>query len=401
MKVTPFCAIRPNPNLVAEVSALPYDVVTYEELKSQVMSPKSFFHVTRAEIDLPEIKNPYDQSVYEKSSQVLKSFLEKGWLVSDKNESFYIYQESFQGRVQTGLVALVSIAEYKSNLIKKHELTRKEKEQDRINHIFNCRAHTEPVFLTLRAPAQLREVFAQAMTDKNLRFNFTSSDGVTHKLWQVESFSETKKITELFSEVPCSYIADGHHRAAAASEVSKRLGNTDFLAVIFPHTELLVLPYHRVVKDHQGLGWQKIKLLAERYFDFSIGPVSKKHEFGVYVENQWLKMTAKKNICDDDDVIKTLDVHILQEFFLKDVFSIIDPRTDKNIDFIGGTYRGLGGQAGIEDYCQQNRDYIGLSLFATSIKEMMAVADMGLVMPPKSTWFEPKLRSGLFLYLIN
>lgn len=401
MIVTPFTAVRPTSALAPVISVPPYDVVTLDEVKLEAKNLKSFFRVTRAEIALPAGMNLYDQAVYDEGAQALKEFLEKGWLVQDKAPSLYVYQEIFQERVQSGLVALVSTEEYKNNVIKKHELTRKDKELDRINHIFTCRAHTEPVFLTIKSDFQLKELFKKSMITENLRLDFVSADKVTHKLWQIDKSENIKEIQALFKEIPVSYIADGHHRAAASCEVSARLGNSSFMAVIFPHDELLVLPYHRLVRDHKKLGWGKIRLLAEKYFDFSKGKVNRKHEFGIFVDGDWLKMTAKKSICVDSDPIKTLDVYILQEFFLKEIFGIVDPRVDKNIDFIGGSNLGAGGQEGIERYCQKNHGTIGISMHATTVSEMMAVADRGLIMPPKSTWFEPKLRSGLFLNLIR
>lgn len=408
--VRPFRAIRPASEYADKVISLPYDVMNREEAAQMAEgNPFSFLHICRSEIDLPQVDNPYSDAVYTRAKTNIESYLEDGVLIRDSEPSLYIYKQVMDGRAQTGIVGCVSIDEYMNNTIKKHEFTRVEKELDRINHFDRCNTNTEPVFLTYRDDKRLRTLIEGWMSSHKPEYDFVTGDGIGHTLWAVSDRAVIEALTSLFGETDSLYIADGHHRSASAVKVGqKRRGeNPDytgdeefnyFMAVIFPDSDLKIFDYNRVVKDLNEMSDEDyLKRIAE---DFEIEPVSEgpyrpeaKHIFGMYLKDQWYKLTAKEDIICDEDVIKCLDVSILQEHLLGPVLGIEDPRTDKRIDFVGG----IRGLAELERRVAMDMT-VAFALYPVSIADLLAVSDKDMVMPPKSTWFEPKLGSGLFMH---
>ncbi|HHY80403.1 MAG TPA: DUF1015 domain-containing protein [Thermoanaerobacter sp.] len=412
--VKPFKAIRPAPGLANKIVSLPYDVVNTEEARNLAKdNPYSFLHVDRAEIDLVPSINPYDEIVYEKARENFDRMLKKGLLIKDNEENYYIYREIMNGRSQVGLVATVSIDEYLEGIIKKHELTLPEKEQDRINHMDYCDAHTSPVFLTHQANQELKKLLNSWMGSKEPIYDFTSEDEIRHTVWIIDDKPLINKITSVFKEIDYLYIADGHHRAAASVKVGlkRREQNPDykgdeefnyFLAVLVPHDEVFIMPYNRVVKDLNGYSESEFIEKIEEKFEVEkcnegqpFNPLQK-HTFGMYLSGNWYKLTAKEGTFNPSDPIESLDVSILQKNLLDPILGIKDPRTDKRIDFVGGI-------RGLEELERRVKEdmRVAFSMHPTTVEDLIAVADAGMIMPPKSTWFEPKLRSGLFIHELS
>lgn len=408
--VRPFRAIRPAKAYAEKVISLPYDVMNREEAARMAEgNPFSFLHICRSEIDLPHEGNPYTEAVYKKARKNIEDFLANDILIRDEEPMLYIYKQVMDGRSQVGIVGCVSIDEYLNNTIKKHEFTRVEKELDRINHFDCCNTDTEPVFLTYRDDKRLRTLIEGWMGGHKPEYDFTSKDGIGHALWAITDQSVIVSLTSLFSEIDSLYIADGHHRSASAVKVGQKRreehpdykGDEEFnyfMAVIFPDADLKIFDYNRVVKDLNGLTTEEfLDKIAEK---FTVEAVAKgpyhpeaKHTFGMYLKDQWYKLAAKPEIICKEDVIRSLDVSILQENLLEPVLGIKDPRTDKRIDFVGGI-RGLGELEGRVAWDMT----VAFALYPVSIFDLLSVSDQGMVMPPKSTWFEPKLGSGLFMH---
>lgn len=412
--VKPFNGIRPVKELASKIAALPYDVMNTEEAREMVLgNPYSFLHVDKAEIDLEPSIDVHDEKVYLKARENLDKMINDGQYTQDENQCLYIYRQIMNGRAQTGLVFCASIDEYINNKIKKHEFTRADKEQDRINHVDYCDANTGPIFLTYKEHDIASEVIkAWAKSEKRKPiYDFTSEDGIQHIVWVIDNSIIVDEITELFKEVKSFYIADGHHRSASAVKVGlkRREENPNytgeeefnyFLAVAFPDNDLMVMDYNRVVKDLNGLS--KEELISKLNEKFIVSEASeavkppKKHTYGMYLENQWYLLQARDGIYNPKDPIDSLDVAILQNNILTPILGIEDVRTSNRIDFIGGI-RGLK-----ELEKRANSDMkIAFSMYPTEVSDIMNVADINEVMPPKSTWFEPKLRSGLFIHKLS
>ena len=409
--IKPFKAFRPQPELVTKVASPPYDVLNSEEARQLVKdNPYSFLHVNKAEIDLDSSIDHYDQRVYEKARKNLDRLIEKKVCLQDEQEKIYIYRQIMKGRTQTGLVVCVSIDDYLKGKIKKHENTRADKEKDRINHIDFTDANTGPVFMTYKAKTEITEVLNKWVKEKEPVYDFTSEDEITHTCWIIDDAQTIQQLINTFAEIDYLYIADGHHRAAAATKVGlKRRGQFKdytgkeefnyFLSVLFPHDELYIMDYNRVVADLAGNSEkefiQKIseKFTIEKYSGEGPYRPKARHTFGMYLNDCWYKLTAKPGTFDEDDAVDSLDVSILQNNLLTPVLGIEDPRTDQRIEFVGG----IRGLEELEKRVKAGMK-IAFSLYPTSIEELMKVADAEKLMPPKSTWFEPKLRSGIFIH---
>jgi uncharacterized protein (DUF1015 family) len=404
--IKPFKALRPQAQLAKQVASRPYDVLNSAEAKIEAQGNHySFLHITKSEIDLPESTDVYSQQVYDKAKENLEAFIKRDVLFLESKECYYLYRLTMNGRSQTGLVCVSSVDDYENNIIKKHEYTRPQKEQDRINHIKNTGAQTGNVFVAYRDVEAINEIIDNYST-KNPVYNFISEDGIEHTIWLINDSAITAKITELFArEVPATYIADGHHRAASAAKVKTALGNKAtesadyFLTTLFPSSQLAILDYNRLVKDLNGFSAQDfLKNIAEDFFiekkEEAVRP-NGLHQFGMYLNGCWYLLIAKENTYADD-AISVLDVSILQNNILDKWLGIQDARTDNRIDFVGG----IRGLAELEKRVNSGEMAVAFSLFPVSIEQLFSVADSGNVMPPKSTWFEPKLRDGLLTHLI-
>jgi len=409
--IKPFKALRPEPELVTKVASPPYDVLNSEEARQLVKDdPYSFLHVNKAEIDLDSSVDHYDQRVYEKASENLDRLIEKKVCLQDEQEKIYIYRQIMKGRAQTGLVACVSIDDYLKGKIKKHENTREDKEKDRINHIDFTNANTGPVFLTYKAKDEIKQIVNRWTKEETPVYDFTSEDGITHTCWIIDNESTIKQLIESFAKIDYFYIADGHHRAAAATKVGLKrreqfknyTGKEEFnyfLSVLFPHDELYIMDYNRVVADLFGNTEEEFfkkvseKFKIEEYKGEGLYRPEAKHTFGMYLNDSWYKLTAKPGAFDEDNVVDSLDVSILQNNLLTPILGIKDPRTDQRIEFVGG----IRGLEELEKRVKAGMK-VAFSLYPTSIEELMKVADAEKLMPPKSTWFEPKLRSGIFIH---
>ena len=406
-----FKAVRPKREFADKVAALPYDVVNSEEARAMTADkPYSFLHVDKAEIDLPVGTDIYSPKVYEKARENLYGLINDGVLFQDDRAMLYIYELTMDGRSQSGLVACTSIDDYLNGIIKKHELTREDKEQDRIRHVDICNANTGPIFLAYRTVDAISAVIDKIKKNKPV-YDFTAEDGIKHRAWVIDNDDDINKLTELFAEVPNLYIADGHHRNASAAKVGiKRrqenpsyTGDEEFnyyLSVIFPSDQLKILDYNRVVKDLNGMDEKEFmaKLSEKFYIAQTNGRAKpeKQYDFGMYLGGRWYMLTAKPEIITDD-AVKGLDVSILQDNVLIPILGIGDIRTDKRIDFVGGI-RGLGE---LEKRVDSGEMKVAFAMYPTSIDQLMTIADENKIMPPKSTWFEPKLRSGLFIHLLD
>ena len=406
-----FKAIRPTPEMAEKVAALPYDVVNSEEAAEMVIgNPYSFLHVDKAEIDLPAGTDIYSPEVYEKAKSNLEKMITDGVLVQDEKPMLYVYELTMDGRSQTGLVACTSIDEYMQGIIKKHELTREDKEQDRIRHVDICNANTGPIFLAYRTVDEISEIVDNVKKNAPV-YDFTAEDGIIHRAWIIDDEETINRLVKLFKDVTNLYIADGHHRNASAAKVGLKRRNENpnytgdeefnyYLAVIFPSDQLKILDYNRVVKDLNGLSEEEfIKKLSEK-FDIveteGRAKPDKAYDFGMYMDGKWYMLTAKDEI-KSKDAVKGLDVSILQDNVLIPILGIGDIRTDKRIDFVGGI-RGLGE---LEKRVDSGEMKVAFAMYPTSIEQLMTIADENKIMPPKSTWFEPKLRSGLFIHSLD
>lgn len=409
--VKPFICIRPAKEHAAEVAALPYDVYNRKEACAAVKgNPLSFLNIDRAETQFSDDVDTYADCVYEKARELLDSQIADGIYVTDAGDHYYLYELTMDGRSQTGIVACCSIDDYVNGVIKKHENTREEKELDRIRHVDTVNAQTGPIFLAYRQNTALKEIVAEEKTKPAL-YDFVSDDGIRHRVWRIDGADRTDAIEAAFAAIPSTYIADGHHRAASAVKVglkrrTEHPGYTGeepfnyFLSVLFPDEELMILPYNRVVRDLNGMSTKQFfEKLKEKFELEEIGkepyaPVQK-GTFGMYLGGTWYALKILPQYRSTDPV-KGLDVSILQDHLLAPVLGIGDPRTDKRIDFIGG----IRGLKELERRVGEDME-VAFSMYPTSIEELLSVADAGLLMPPKSTWFEPKLRSGLFIHRLS
>ena len=411
----PFKAVRPVPALVEKVAALPYDVMNSDEARQMVVgNPYSFLHVDKAEIDLDPAIDLYDTRVYEKARDNLQKMIADGVFMQDEKACFYIYKQVMNGRAQIGIVGCASVDDYRNNVIRKHELTRADKEQDRINHVDYCDANTGPIFLTYRAKAELSALVEKVMVENAPVYDFISEDGVGHTVWVVEDEQTVFAIEQQFSGIDNLYIADGHHRSASAVRVGGMRreqkpeydGSEEFnffLSVAFPDEHLYIMDYNRIVKDLNGR--TKEEFLAEVGQKFTVTPYSgsgvlkpeKKHTFGMYLDGQWMLLEAKEGTFDPKDPVGQLDVSVLQNNLLQPILGIGDPRTDKRIDFVGG----IRGLQALADRVDNGSMAVAFSMYPTTMDDLMDIADAGAIMPPKSTWFEPKLRSGLFIHKLS
>ncbi len=410
-EIRPFRCIRPSKEAASAVAALPYDVYDRKEAKEIVKkNPLSFLAVDRAETQFEDGKNPYAPEVYEQAARTLKRWQQEGILTEDESPFYYLYELVMEGRAQTGIVACASVDDYSSGVIARHENTREEKEQDRICHVDVTNAHTGPIFLAYRSQEELNGLVALEKKKTPL-YDFISEDGICHRVWKIEDPQKAEEIHRIFSGIPRVYIADGHHRAASAVKVAAMrreanpswTGNEEFnyfLSVLFPDDQLMIMPYNRVVQDLNGLTREEFLKKTERYFVVTergrkaFSP-EQKGQVGMYLDGSWYQLDARPEICTDDPV-EGLDVSILQDRILGPLLGIGDPRTDSRIRFVGGI-RGLSELERLVD----SGAAVAFSMYPTSIRELFEVADAGLLMPPKSTWFEPKLRSGLFIHAIE
>lgn len=406
-KISPFKALRPQAPYAKQVASKPYDVLNSKEAKQEALgNPSSFLHITKSEIDLPEETDLYSPLVYQTAKENLTAFISREILFQESKPCYYIYQLIMNNRSQTGIVAVSSVDDYEKNVIKKHEFTRPDKENDRINHIKTTGAQTGNVFLAYRDVNSVNDLIENWKKEKSPVYDFVADDEIRHTIWVINEDKTIELITELFEkEVPCTYIADGHHRAASAAKVRKTLegkATTEsdfFLTTLFPASQLKILDYNRVVKDLNGFTEQELlnKLKKKFTVDKSNQAVrpSSPHEFGMYLNKSWYKLTSRQGTYQDDP-IGILDVTILQNNVLDPIFNIKDQRTDKRIDFVGG----IRGLEELEKRVNSGEMAVAFSLYPVSIQQLFNIADSGNVMPPKSTWFEPKLRDGLLTHLI-
>jgi uncharacterized protein (DUF1015 family) len=405
MRLHAFRALRPPPAIVAEVAAVPYDVVNRDEAAQLAAgNPRSFLHVGRPDIDLPPDTDPYDARVYAQGRAALEAFLADGTLVRDDQPALYLYRLVMDGRQQVGIVGCVHVDDYERDLIRKHEKTRKDKEDDRTRHVLTLNAHAEPVFLAYRPVEAVDGLVAQSIQATPL-YDFTAPDGVRHSLWKV---APAESLVRAFAAVPLAYVADGHHRSASAWRAGKerRAANPAhtgeeeynwFLAVLFPSDQLRILPYNRLVKDLNGLTPEEFRsrLAALGRVEPTSNPVPPvAGSFGVYLPGGWLRVTIDPATIEGRDPIGSLDVSLLQARVLTPMLGVGDPRTDKRIDFVGG----IRGTGELERRVDSGEMAVGFSLHPTTMDQLLAVSDAGEIMPPKSTWFEPKLRSGLLVH---
>ena len=406
--VKPFQCVRPDEATAHLVAALPYDVYNRKEAcVITAANPKSFLNIDRPETQFSDDVDTYDSRVYEKARELLNAWISDGTLLKDNREAYYIYELVMNGRSQTGIVACSSIDDYAQGIIKKHENTREEKELDRICHVDRTDAQTGPIFLAYRSKEAINGIVERVIATKPL-YDFTAEDGISHKIWQVSDEVTVSEIEQAFVGVPSTYIADGHHRAASAVKVGWKRRDENpgytgeepfnfFLSVLFPDEQLMIMPYNRVVKDLNGLSEEEyLKKVEEAFLVEVVGEDAyspdTKGSFGMYLNKKWYRLTIKDSFVSKDPV-KGLDVSLLQDHLLNPVLGVKDPRIDKRVDFIGG----IRGLKELEKRCAEDMT-VAFSMYPTSIEELFQVADAGLLMPPKSTWFEPKLRSGLFIH---
>ncbi len=411
--IKPFNALRPRPELASRVAAPPYDVLNREEaLAMAAGNPFSFLRINKPEIDVDPSIDAFDPRVYQRGAENLQRFITEGILQRDARSTFYVYKQVMGSHEQIGLVAAASVAAYEQNLIKKHEFTRPDKEDDRVNHIHTLGAQVGPVFLTYRARPQIDALIADIVTQPPA-YDFVSDDGNRHVLWVVQDDATVAQLQAQFDAVDCLYVADGHHRSAAAQRVkdlrrqaaAAPTGEESwnyFSAVIFPHNQMQILDYNRVVKDLNGLDDEEFLARLQLCFKARFsrqGAVKprKEHEFTMYLGGQWYVLEALEGLWNDKDPVKRLDVSILQNNLLAPLLGIEDPRRDKRIDFVGG----IRGLQALEQRVDSGESRVAFALYPTSIESLMAIADTGEVMPPKSTWFEPKLKSGLFIHVLD
>lgn len=411
--VKPFRALRPYPAFAALVAAPPYDVSSVDEaLEFARKNPLCFLHTEKSEIDLPPEERTSMEKVVSRAREHLDYLRREQILFHDPTPSYYLYGQRMGDHRQYGVVAVASARAYEQGIIKRHELTRADKEEERTLHVERVGAHTGPVLLAYKSTGQLDGIVHRIVTETIPEYTFTSPDRVIHQVWKVTRAEDTDEITRYFAGVDALYIADGHHRAAAAATVAHNRRHSGpapsseahyeyFLAVIFPHNELMILPYHRVVRDLHGLTEEQFLREIGIHFQITRDPRAREpnhpHEFGMYMNRRWYRLSAKEGTIDEGDPISSLDVSILQDRLLAPLLGIADPRTNDRIDFIGG----IRGPEALEQLVDTGKFKVAFSLYPVPIEKLMAIADRGAVMPPKSTWFEPKLLSGLFIHLID
>lgn len=410
--IKPFRALRPPRELAEKVAALPYDVMDVEEARGMAAgNPNSFLHVSRPEIDLPAEIDPHDEPVYLRGKTNLKDFIARGVLVQDGQDSFYVYRQRMGNITQTGLVVCASVDDYQEGVIKKHEHTRADKEEDRVKHIDYLDANDEPVFYLSRSCGEVEGII-EGVTNGRPEYDFVSDDGVGHTLWVVADRSLIERLIVLFAAIPKLYVADGHHRSAAAGRVrelrrDRNPGHSgseeynSFLTVIFPENQLNIMPYNRVVRDLNGSDAAGFIEKISECFDVTPSATqvvpSQRHHFGMYLDGNWFSLNAKSTIINEKDTVDRLDVSILQNNLLSPLLGIHNPRTDKRIHFVGG----IRGNDELVRLVDSGDFAVAFALYPTSISELIELADQDQIMPPKSTWFEPKLRSGLFVHLLS
>lgn len=412
--VRAFRAIRPAQALAGQVAALPYDVMNSEEARQMVVgNPYSFLHVDKAEIDLDPAIDLYDTRVYEKARDNLNDMIQKGVFMQDEKPCLYLYKQVMNGRAQVGIVGCTAVDDYRNNHIKKHELTRADKEQDRINHVDYCDANTGPIFLTYRAKESIDKMVSQVLAEKAPVYDFVSEDGITHTVWVMDDEALCQRICQEFAGIDNLYIADGHHRSASAVRVGQMRREANpaysgeeefnfFLSVIFPDNHLYIMDYNRIVKDLNGNTKEEfLQKVSEKFivtpYEGGVLKPEKKHTYGMYLDGKWMLLEAKPGSFDETNPVSRLDVSILQENLLHPILGIGDPRTDKRIDFVGG----IRGLQTLADRVDSGSMAVAFSMYPTTMDDLMDIADAGAIMPPKSTWFEPKLRSGLFIHKLS
>lgn len=409
-----FKGLRPPKEIAKELAARPYDVLNSKEARVEANGNKySLLHITKPEIDLPEGTDDHEESVYKKAKENFENFKKNKWLVQDKSEYLYIYAQTMNGKTQYGIVGCAGVDDYLNNVIKKHELTRKDKEEDRMKHVRVTNANMEPVFFSYRAVKEIDEIVSNIVTNQKPEYDFVTSDEVGHHFWVINDLSTISRIIELFAKVPCTYVADGHHRTAAAALVGKekRLQNPNyngseeynyFLAVHFPDSQLSIIDYNRVIKDLNGLSSPQFLDKIKINFNVEVSGTeiykpNKLHNFSMYFEGKWYSLSAKPNTYNDNNPIDVLDVTVLSKFMLDPVLGIKDLRTDKRIDFVGG----IRGLCELKKRVDTGEMKVAFALYPVSMKQLLDIADSGNIMPPKTTWFEPKLRSGLVVHSLE
>ncbi len=412
-KIKPFRGIRPPRELVEEVASRPYDVLNSEEARAEAAgNEKSLYHIIKPEINFAPGTNEHDPKAYDKAVEQFNLFQEKGWLVQDDTEKYYVYAQTMNGRTQYGLVVCANVEDYLNGVIKKHELTRRDKEEDRMKHVRINNANIEPVFFAYPDNAELDAIVAETVKGKP-EYDFTAPDGFGHHFWLINDDNTIKRITELFAAIPYLYIADGHHRTAAAALVGAEKARQNphhrgdeeynyFLAVCFPASQLHIIDYNRVVKDLNGLSEEEF--LSKLTENFIVEKKGKEiyhpcalHNFSLYLGGEWYSLTAREGTYNDSDPIGVLDVTISSDLILRDILGIKDLRSDKRIDFIGG----IRGLEELKRRVDNGEMKVALALYPVSMKQLMDIADSGNIMPPKTTWFEPKLRSGLVIHKLS
>ena len=412
--IKPFNGVRPPKSMVEEVASRPYDVLNSEEAREEAKgNEKSLYHIIKPEIDFPVGTDEHDSAVYEKAVENFKMFQEKGWLVQDDKENYYVYAQTMNGKTQYGLVVGAYVPDYMNGVIKKHELTRRDKEEDRMKHVRVNNANIEPVFFAYPDNAELDAIVAK-YTSRKPEYDFIApGDGFGHTLWIIDEKDDIDRITALFADMPALYIADGHHRSAAAALVGaeKAAQNPNhkgdeeynyFMAVCFPASQLTIIDYNRVVKDLNGLTPEQFLKALEKNFIVeekgeNVYKPSSLHNFSLYLAGKWYSLTAKPGTYDDNDPIGVLDVTISSNLILDEILGIKDLRSDKRIDFVGG----IRGLEELKRRVDSGEMAMALALYPVSMKQLMDIADTGNIMPPKTTWFEPKLRSGLIIHKLE
>ena len=409
VRIKPFCGIRPPKEYAAEVASRPYDVLNSVEAKAEA-TERSLLHIIKPEIDFDPIVDEHSQQVYDKAVANFKAWKERGWLVQDEQEHYYIYAQTMNGRTQYGLAMCCHFEDYLSGAIKKHELTRPDKEEDRMKHVFNQQANIEPVFFAYPDHADIDAIVSAWVAEHEADYDFVAEDGFGHHFWVIRDEATNRRITEIFAEIPALYVADGHHRTAAAARVGQALmeknpahrGDEEycyFLAVTFPASQLKIIDYNRVVKDLNGMTpAQFVEALGENFVVEKVGSEiytpAALHNFAMYLEGEWYSLTAKEGTYNDADPIGVLDVTVLSDLVLDKLLGIADLRTSKRIDFVGGI-RGLGE---LKRRVDSGEMAVAFALYPVSMKQLIDIADTGNIMPPKTTWFEPKLRSGVVIH---
>lgn len=410
VKVKPFRGLRPPKAIVAKVAARPYDVLSSDEARDEASGNEmSLYHITRPEIEFPKGTDEHCSEVYRRAVDNFHAFQEKGWLVEDGKEYYYIYAQTMGNHKQYGFVVATGVRDYIEGRIKKHELTRHDKEEDRMKHIRNTKANIEPVFLAFHDNQELEEIIKR-VSEKEAEYDFVSADGIRHELWVISDSETVKEVTDAFASMQALYIADGHHRTAAAALVGDEMARNNpnhkgdeeynyFLAVCFPESHLKIIDYNRLVKDLNGLTVEQFIEAIGKNFD--VTPMGKEiyrpsglHNFALYVGGNWYSLVAHADTYDDSDPIRCLDVTISSKYILDEILGITDLRRDKRIDFVGGI-RGLGE---LKARVDSGEMAMALALYPVSMHQLLAIADSGNIMPPKTTWFEPKLRSGLVIH---